>query len=623
MANKKIYISIIKVSIFMGFIAMIMFLFWKLELVGTPRPFYHKTDVITGNIKMTVGELREIRIRSKNELKVQELKIVVKDKNNKAVFEKKYYDLSINTKFQKIDYYSKENPITIEPGEYRVFFYTDGIENSEISGVFLEYSGNFKVFYIVLCGIIIVSLVLIIVVLKFAYKKLYYTYALIAILLGGIWNFIAPPLAMPDEYSHFLESYTVSHKLCGTQEKDNKGYVLIRAKDYDKLTYLHNISTISEWYISKEKSADGNEMVPSDIISTVSIRAKYVYLPSALGITFARIFDLDGRMLLWVGRIANLLVCIFMISLAIKKAPYGKMFFMCLGLIPEVILLSGSYSYDGINLALCILISSYYMYLCSKEKINEKNIMLLFLLIIVMIPIKVVYFGFFILLFLLPFNKVKISKKFIVTVSTGIAIGISIFLILYFKLILNIVGLDSSVNANKISSNDLVTVGYLLQNMERVILVVFRTFVEDTQEYVRQSYGLIYTITREGGLSGYNLPFWMCGLISLVLYIALEDTRYNEHTVKKRGIVVGIIFSVILGITASMLFAMTRVNYPKIAGIQGRYFLPILTLMPIVIKNKKLDLGIYKEKTCIFCMACINLCYIYLIFYYFATNYFI
>ena len=100
-----------------------------------------------------------------------------------------------------------------------------------------------------------------------------------AIYCGLLFNFVMPPLGVPDEEAHFLEAYGLSNTLLGKEVKQDN-YVLLDEADKDSIIYLHDISSISEWYDSFEiKKATGN-IKEADMQSTVGSKAPWTYLPS-------------------------------------------------------------------------------------------------------------------------------------------------------------------------------------------------------------------------------------------------------------------------------------------------------------------------------------------------------
>ena len=106
--------------------------------------------------------------------------------------------------------------------------------------------------------------------------------------------------------------------------------------------------------------------------SHVASKSWYVYLPSALMLALVRICGGSGHLLLLLGRLTNLFMVTALIAISIKVIPKGKVFVACLGLLPETIYLANSFSYDGINLGLCILLASYFYYLYDLFNIGQR-----------------------------------------------------------------------------------------------------------------------------------------------------------------------------------------------------------------------------------------------------------
>lgn len=605
-----------------GVIFFLVF-YWKAELQDLSKPVSHQTDVITGKFSITVGELREINVRCQKEMNNVSLTVLIQNEDGDKIFEKIYNKIDIKNKFQMIDYYALEEPLIVTPGIYTAKFYVNGVENKDIIGRFVEYSGNYKKIFLIYSILIISFALIAIFLIDFTKIHIEYLYFIIAILMGIFWNCIAPPLAMPDEYSHFIEAYNLSNKIYGTTEMNSDKHIMVRADDYNQIIYLHNIATVSEWYSQKEE-ADLNEMVPVDCASTVSIKAKYVYSVPAIGISLARLFHLSGKALLILGRMFNLVVISLIMTLAIKISPYGKFFFCCVGLIPEVVLLMSSYSYDGFNIAMCMLCVAYYMYLMKCDIIDIKKLAVFILLILLLIPIKVVYCAFGLLIFLLPRGKIKIPKKSLVYIFlTGLLAGIA-FIALNLSVVGTVMGMNSELDSLKeTDANKLINLRYALNNINQIIYLFFRTFFENTNMYMRGAFGHLIGYTKSGAYTNCIMSAWMSDFIFILLLFGLEDTNNNLLTNGRKVIVLGIQIFCVIAVMTSMLFACTTVSSTKIEGLQGRYFLPILMLFPLLIRNNKFHYSVNKRKICVGSMVFVNLYFSFQVFHHFIHSFFI
>ncbi len=73
--------------------------------------------------------------------------------------------------------------------------------------------------------------------------------------------------------------------------------------------------------------------------------------------------------------------------------------------------------------------------------------------------------------------------------------------------------------------------------------------------------------------------------IVVLMIMALEDTGKNLLPRVKRCIAVGITGLIYLGVFVSLFFIFTAKRSTRIMGIQGRYFLPCFTLIPLIVKT--------------------------------------
>lgn len=624
--NKKIKTTIYYCGMAFFVLIGILFLYWKSELEDRDRPIAHRTEVLTNEFELTVGEIRGINIKRKHTLQNVNLHLVIEDKNGNEIWENWYENLDIADEYREIEHFYPENLIDVPKGKYIAKFYLDNQEDSEIRGEFVEYRAGYGKYFMVFSSLAIILILVSIVVLKSNRLELSRTYFILAVLTGVFYSFIFPALGMPDEATHFGETYKISSAILGQPVCDENGYIMLRADDYDSMTYLHNIDTLSEWYESTIRGSN-TELVSSDRNYSISLRSKYAYVVPALGVTVARILNLSGKILLSIGRFFNLLFTAAIIACAIRITPRFKLFMSAIGLLPETILLMNSYSYDALNVAMSILVVAFFMYLYEKENICIKDILVFLGLLLLYIPIKVVYLPFVLLLFLLPKSKIRINIKpktvFLITILTMASIVLLGILNLPFvtALVLGQEGGDDS------SIPVLINMSYVLQNPRRVVIMYGRTLIECAYAYFQSMIGTIYSVGRFGNLVGYSAPAWICIAVFNILTISLFGAENNiiNHGKKRAGITLIIIFGCAFAVATSMLFGCTLTIYRKIEGIQGRYFLPLLSLLPLLVKTKRIHFTISSEQMenrCLFLMQVVNLGFAWATMHYYTSMYF-
>ena len=602
--------------------ALSLGLFWNLKLEGISRPSAHVPAVIDGKIKVTIGAIREIVVQGESTGEPLDITIEIFNEKHELVYQDVFLEITLTGNRDTLAEFTRDNPLELIPGNYFVHMSTE--EQKPLNIYLVEYNGNYKKLYI---GLSIMMLMIFAMLLVFYDRfawKIEYTYIVLAASFGLLTSYVMPPLCAGDEYAHFLESYQLSSKILHAPVKDESGYTLLRADDYDSAVYLHDAASISDWYETFEK---GNitDTVPADEKSTVVSKSWYVYLPSALILALVRICGGSGHALLLLGRITNLLVVTALIAISIRLIPRGKLFVGCLGLLPETIYLANSFSYDGINLGLCIFLASYFYYLYDcTDKITWKQIITYVVICAMMIPIKTVYIWYAFLLLLLPMKKIALPKKIIVLLLAGVGATI---VIIGIKLWPNILSLSTSGLAPSTGEMDGVSISYILNNPKDFLVVFGNSLFPELagfkypERYLATSFGQILAADRYAGRDLYTMPSWMCAVIVFTAIISLCDTVENPIPTKKRLVIAGLGCSMAFGVLMAMYFASTLIINRKIYGVSGRYFLPIYILLPLIVKNRWLEVRFNMKKVWMV-MAVINLFYLFDVFWHYSYVYF-
>lgn len=603
---------------------LFLILFWNLKLEGISRPTAHIPAAIDGKIRITVGALREIVVQGESSDEPLNITIRISSEENQVVYEETFEGITLTGDRDTIAQFAKEEPLSLTPGNYYVEVSTEE-KQIPLHALFIEYNGDYKNLYIGLTVIILLILAAVLVMCERFAWKLETAYVVMSILLGVLLSYVMPPLCAGDEYAHFLESYQLSSKILHTQDKDDNGYVLLRADDYDSAVYLHDTASISDWFETFERG-NVTDMVSAGEKSTVASKSWYVYLPSALMLALVRICGGSGHILLLLGRLTNLLIVTVLIALSIKLIPRGKVFVACLGLLPETIYLANSFSYDGINLGLCILLASYFYYMYDRsEHITWKQLIVYVVLCALMIPVKTVYIWYVFLLLLLPMKKIALPKKVIALLLAGAGV---VVVVIAIKLWPSISSLSTSGLAPSTGELDGVSISYIMNNPKDFITVLGNSLFPELagfkypERYLATSFGQVLAADRYAGRDLYTMPAWMCAVIVFTVIISLHDTGENTISGRKRMGMVILGCGMVFGIFMAMYFASTLIVNRKIYGISGRYFLPVYALLPLIVKNRWFEVKFDVKKVCMAVMVLINLFYWFDVFWHYSYVYF-
>lgn len=395
-------------------------------------------------------------------------------------------------------------------------------------------------------------------------------FASIALIFGLIMMFLMPLFKLPDEHVHFYRAYQIGegHLTSENMNGETGGYV-------------------------REVRSDGNyslqpEQAPEKFISFPSsaLYSPIAYIPQAIGIDIGRLINPTVETMVYFGRFVNLIFYIILVFLAIRIAKMGKWVYTAVGLFPVAIQQAASLSTDVMTTGLVfITIALTHRLFLQSTRITSRQLMLLGLLaiglgltkqtnIVILLPLlflSVRLFGDF---------KSKILSISPVLLACVVAMG-SWALIMK----LNNYNTDYPTTLGLTGVDPPEQVRYLISHPLSFIETAFRSFIFEgfkspptSDFYILSAFGFFSTLT-------YKLPiiFIFTGYITLVIALLYKDgdkNIINAQLSKKLAAIGGLTFFLSVAAVAVALYIVwTVVGAPQIAGIQGRYFIPLLPLL--------------------------------------------
>lgn len=411
---------------------------------------------------------------------------------------------------------------------------------------------------------------------------------------GLIYTLVFIPFSAPDEYAHYASAYRLSNQIMlrefnGTAY-DEKGQVMMREEDTWELGTELSGENYTEVYGNFWKMDDSQrEIGYGHHYMEVAFHA---YTPQAIGITVARLLGLGQVLTIYLGRLCNLLFFALCGWMAVRLAPFGKIAFFGTSLLPMTLELVGSLSYDGFAIGLGMLFTAYVMHLIYEaDQVGPRQLAALGVLLALLAPCKMVYIPLAAMCFLIPQEKFGSKKKFVtaaVIVAACMAGGVLL------------------VNVNKMTSYLGETEGlidwaggvpgysfsHLMQYPLVAVKVIAYTLVTRMAGYV---YGMI------GGNLGW-LAYEVDAVLVLFLLgwtmltaLAVKEDKDNGSVVavmpvKHRIVSLILCFATVVATLLIMLLSWTPLGSPVVEGVQGRYFLPVLPLVLVALRNKKIML---------------------------------
>lgn len=426
--------------------------------------------------------------------------------------------------------------------------------------------------------VVIIFMILLLVInlgMKKSNLAVEHAFVMLALFLGGVYLVIFTPGTEPDASAHFATAYYDANVLLQRETTTSDGKVLMREVDVHKdgvsrIGRLRNINTVKENIL---KRADNNQITGYERGRlSVPITA---HLPQSIGVSIGILIDAGATATAYLGKIFALMFYIICCYLGIRWMPFGKEIIAFVALLPFSIETATSYSYDCEVLALTMLMVGYVMHLTYvKEKITWKDIVAWCILTAWIGPCKVIYVLLGGMIAIVPKTKFKNKKIYWGTLAIVFLTGIIAIYLTRISVVSAMVGGNVE--------DEYYTLSMFLSDIPKGLLLIGKSIDLYMDDYLRQMFGSMYS------WMDIKLPFTFVVLyIGLMLLICVKPEREQyEMTKKQKYILAGICIIISGGIVAGLMFGWTLKDSIAVEGIQGRYFLPVLPIVILMMRNK-------------------------------------
>lgn len=448
--------------------------------------------------------------------------------------------------------------------------------------------------------------------------------------LGILFSMVLPPYSAPDEQFHINQSFTLASTIYDPHLPIAQSQIhstIRRPSDQDVIVQDGETTVFTWQHIAKNLlTTSPDPFTATHDFDEYQVDSSYtMYWISALGVLAGFLLRLGFIPTLFLGRLTNLLFFAFLASWAVKRTPVAKAVFATVALLPMTLHLAASYSRDSNLLALCLLFAALVLDLAfgPTEKISWKQLILPALAGLLIVPSKIVYFPLALLVFLIPAARLGRFSK---AIKGG-------FLVLCMVVFLSSAGGtltlggfvngDTPVAAGAASSSAAVqeaepaasvaaesesapapestassgetavadsapqpaseepvqddsvcySLPYILSHPLDTVELVIRSVVE---------YGDHYVKTLVGGTLSYFDPgvqiawTWVAALLILLVLAWLQPGFELPVWAKTVCLLIGL---ACCGLAVLGCVSWTPTYYTTIYGLQGRYFLPVLSLL--------------------------------------------
>lgn len=408
------------------------------------------------------------------------------------------------------------------------------------------------------------------------------------LLIGTIFVFIFAPATSPDEPVHFQSAYYLSNLLCCPLRQLNlSGKVLLRSEDYHYFTQIISITQSRENYLSIldnfqwfDHSLGYQEFNGGTAIGNAPLG----YLVGGIVIAIGRLLHLGFYPIYYLGRLANVFAYAFITYYAMKRTPIGKNVIFIISFLPMTLHVTASFSYDCYAIAFTTLfVSEILRTIYFQNPLTKKQFAALTVLGFMVAITKVVYIPILLSFFLIPNSRIADTSKKAILAKFAM-----LFACIILFLAVSLSQLTSNLTSENLTYTDSqsFTLNWVLHNIASTIIIFVRTLVVNREifflEMLGVSLGWFQIYLNDGIL--YFFAFILLICCGTDLPTAEQPTVFVRCTA---ALAVAASVGLVL---ASMFFAWTPFGSTIIAGVQGRYFIPLLYPLGIALQNSILKI---------------------------------
>ncbi|MCI8293763.1 MAG: DUF2142 domain-containing protein [Hespellia sp.] len=413
--------------------------------------------------------------------------------------------------------------------------------------------------------------------------------AIYIFIVGLCMSFAVPTWQTPDEYTHL----GLIGSSIGVEDFAKKIY---KSTGIKRERIEHNYDEKVDFSEFKAAFVKKPNYKRSDMLPKRFHLSVVKHLPSTSGILIGILMGVPAYWALKLGELFSLLFYSVVCYYSLKIIPLKKEVLAMIMLFPMAIHQAGSIGYDAVMIPLCFFLVAYIFYLkYEKESVGWKDMIIVILSWMLITYIKVPYVFLILLVLTIPLEKfdirlgyIRIEEKLI----KKIRIPVCILSVLVFGVLLYLFRANTHIQILYAFVTEWERGLYLLGSTGRnwtqflMISTVGDLGWLDTPmsfKVVLGTFGCLsmLALVRNNGEKELKLRKWDCFIIlgTFVLLCLFVTLSMVNHTV---------MVTLFGSEQAEGTYIARKALYqiPFIGGVQGRYYLPFISLLFLIIPQK-------------------------------------
>ncbi len=464
-----------------------------------------------------------------------------------------------------------------------MYFYDFKEKNLEFLNTNVNTARKIYIMYLLFFVVFSVLLYVLLIICK-KISKVHIRFLILDLFIGTICLFAVPILSGSDELAHFCRIYEISLGNFATPV-----YEEIGTYGTDMPVSLQNFH--DEWkgsikYINLKDAinfklnADETKFYGAYYSSAV-VYSPIQYLPQIIGVFIGRILNLSVYWVAILGRITGFAFWLFVVTYAIKRLPVKKEIISLLLLTPvavsSTIVLTGDLM---INAFVLLFVSIIFDICYNKLKVSRKDWTILVISSIIIALSKIVYVPLLLLLFLIPKASFENTKKSII-LRILIVLASVILALAWLKIANRCFELSYSAGSEQIK--------FILKNPIKYGIIFIRSIYDGFIQYFMSftGYG-----TYNGHVSIYSFISYIF-TTGIIVGLLNNNEKITFNIKQKIGVIFILLMVIVLMFTAlyvQFTAATVKVGASTINGVQGRYFIPIVMALVLILDKKLINI---------------------------------
>lgn len=415
-------------------------------------------------------------------------------------------------------------------------------------------------------------------------------YLIISFCFGIMIIYINPPLACPDEAYHYSYTARISRLDILPDVKDGNTGIYVTADEISFILYDYNADTYSYGKTQEYRDAQDNED-NLEFHPEFGAGSPVGYLISGGTAAVVRLIkgDLSPYDIFIIGKMANLLFSLILISFAIRKSTRLNNTMFLLALMPMTLYQCASLSYDAVVIPCAFLLFAYATRIMDSGedfKVGKEEIFMICLSTFFLIGAKsAAYSPLIIILLALSIKKFKNLKQYFTCIGLVALMG-------FISYVIPKIGIEIATSTAVVAENTLKSeqIQYLLSNVFSIPDIISNTVDGNLLFWWEGFIGYF-------GWFDVRLPKVVLDFYTIVIAISfLTETciilktsiRYRALAfISTQIVMLGIMFEMYISWNTT-LYGESAIGMDGISGMQGRYFIPVEIFILSIFANRKL-----------------------------------